>query len=510
MSRIKNRKYTMALGLFATASFKMATAATYTVVNTNDSGTGSLRQAVLDANLTPIADEIHFAIPGAGVKTISLLSQLSAITSSLTIDGFTQPGASANTLNTNEGGLNTVLQIELTGSGGFYGFYTDTNNGVILTVQGLNMHGFSGCLLGAASAGTSQVRSFGNYLCSNIEGSAIAAGAATGFGVSAQRSASFIGGDLPSQRNLISACDSHGVRVDGNAQIRGNLIGTDSSAMLALGNGFNSNLPGVMIYNTEATITIGGAESTSRNLISGNHTFGIGIRNQSANTHYANIKILGNYIGTNWQGTQALPNGYATPNFAAFGGGIQIDSTTTDPTPLIIGGFGTGEGNLIAFNHGSGISSRDNSVGEGFDSQGNSIHSHTFGGATNLDLGEFGFTANDVGDADLGVNGQQNSPDILLVTEFGNQATVQYQVDTLSTHATYPLRVDFYIGLNGGSGVWLAQDNIPIAEAGMVREYSFTLPIGVRAFPITAIASSANHSSELSPVYDRLFLNGFE
>ena len=445
----------------------VAQAAIYTVTQVGDSGAGSLRQAILDANLTVEADQIHFAIPGAGVKTIALLSQLPSITRTLTVDGYTQPGASANTLATFEGGSNAVLQIEITGTGGFYGFYIDAGNGVILTVQGVNLHGFISCLLGAPVAGTSQIRSFGNFLCSNVQGDALATGAATGYGIATMRTPGFIGGDLPQQRNLISGCNSAGVSIDGDAQLRGNLI-------------------------------------------SGNHTFGIGVINQSTQLHYANLHIQGNYIGTDWQGTQAVPNGYATPNFASFGGGIQVATFNTDPTPLIIGGFQPGEGNLIAFNHGSGIKAATNVVGEAFDSRGNAIHHNTFGGATNIDVGEFGATPNDPGDPDLGANQQQNHPVIVQVGESGGQAIVRYRVDSLPAHASYPLRIDFHAGEADGSGAWLAQDSYPLDAAGQDREFIFSLPIGVRAFPLTAIASSADHSSELAPVYDSLFRDGLE
>ena len=46
-------------------------AATFTVTNTDDTGPGSLRQAILDANAAPGLDTIAFNIPGAGVHTIS-------------------------------------------------------------------------------------------------------------------------------------------------------------------------------------------------------------------------------------------------------------------------------------------------------------------------------------------------------------------------------------------------------------------------------------------------------
>src|SRR4051794_13939532 len=57
-----------------------AQAATFTVTNTNESGAGSLRQAILNANGNPGADLIDFKIPGGGVHTIFVKSNLPTIT----------------------------------------------------------------------------------------------------------------------------------------------------------------------------------------------------------------------------------------------------------------------------------------------------------------------------------------------------------------------------------------------------------------------------------------------
>jgi hypothetical protein len=67
-------------------------AVTFTVTTTADSGPGSLRQAILDANATPDADAITFNIAGSGVKTISPASGLPTISQPVTIDGWTQGG----------------------------------------------------------------------------------------------------------------------------------------------------------------------------------------------------------------------------------------------------------------------------------------------------------------------------------------------------------------------------------------------------------------------------------
>ena len=68
------------------ASFEVTTAA--------DSGAGSLRQAIVDANAAPGVDDITFNIDPAspGLKTINLTSALPTITDVVTIDGTTQPG----------------------------------------------------------------------------------------------------------------------------------------------------------------------------------------------------------------------------------------------------------------------------------------------------------------------------------------------------------------------------------------------------------------------------------
>jgi hypothetical protein len=74
-----------------------AQASTFTVTNTNDSGFGSLRKAIDDANSNPGADIIHFNIGGGGLHTIVPLTTFQALKTPL-ISMATQPGAKANTL----------------------------------------------------------------------------------------------------------------------------------------------------------------------------------------------------------------------------------------------------------------------------------------------------------------------------------------------------------------------------------------------------------------------------
>jgi hypothetical protein len=70
----------------------------FAVTNTNDSGVGSLRWAIENANSTAGSDTVTFNIPGAGVQTIRPLSPLPEITDAIIIDGTTQPGYSGSPL----------------------------------------------------------------------------------------------------------------------------------------------------------------------------------------------------------------------------------------------------------------------------------------------------------------------------------------------------------------------------------------------------------------------------
>ena len=78
LSRVKNNRVFWG-ACFLWIFTGSAAAATFQVSNTADSGAGSLRQAVADANATTVADTINFSIPttdpncnSGGVCTITL------------------------------------------------------------------------------------------------------------------------------------------------------------------------------------------------------------------------------------------------------------------------------------------------------------------------------------------------------------------------------------------------------------------------------------------------------
>ena len=109
---------------------------TFTVMNTNDSGAGSLRQAIISSNDTPgTTNAIYFDIPGSGVQTIEPLSPLPPLTQPVTIDATTQPGYD---------GQQTLIQIDgsLAGQGAVGLDVTSSASGS--SFHGLSITDFSG------------------------------------------------------------------------------------------------------------------------------------------------------------------------------------------------------------------------------------------------------------------------------------------------------------------------------------------------------------------------------
>jgi hypothetical protein len=481
-----------------------STAATLTVSNVADSGSGSLRQAILDSNATTGPNTIQFAIPGSGPFTITLASQLPGITHSVTVDGYSQTGSMMNANSPDNGGLNGVLQIEVTYSGSccIYGFVVGAKDGVTLTVQGLALNNIGAAAIsGTVQMGTSQINAYGNYFGTTIEGTA--ANGTNGYAVATNGTPAQIGGQMPWQRNLVAGTQN-GITISSSSIVEGNLIGTDVSGTQALA---NLNYGVVVDFESIAT-RIGGDTPAARNVISGNGRIGVLVENHYTGAGPIAWQIFGNYIGTDWTGTHPLPNG-TTPT-APFGGVVVGSNSATLFVPPI-GGFGPGEANLIAYNAGPGISADGNYTSASFDDRGNRIH-HNFGVLRrDIDIGSTGHTLNDAGDADAGTNNVQNWPQVTAASLAGDQLSVTYVVDSATTHSTYPLRVDFYADIQGGSGAWIGEDIYTAANAQLPRSVTLTVPVGVKGMSFVATATTADgYSSEFSPAYDVIFEYDFE
>jgi len=325
-------------------------AAPLVVTSAADNGAGSLRQAILDANASPGADSITFAIPGAGVHTIALASDLPALTETVSIDGYSQPGASPNTLAETS---NAVLTIELRGPRPIGLDIT----GTACVVRGLAIFDFQTAIR-ASSAGNVFV---GNFVGLDASG-AVRRNAFEGLRLNAGATGTLIGSTDPAGRNVITGNQGAGVlmAVGSSATVQGNLIGLLPGGTAP--SPLDTNAIGIWLLGSAGTL-IGGQSPGSRNVISGNTASGIRLDlGATGNT------VQGNLIGTGVSGTSAVPN---RPTGIDVGGGAHDN---------LIGGTQEGAGNLISGNGGNGISfltsgTADNLV------QGNFIGTDVTGGA---------------------------------------------------------------------------------------------------------------------------------
>src|SRR5712692_226042 len=237
---------------------------TFMVTNTNDSGAGSLRQAIIDANNNPGLDTIAFNIPGSGVHTITPATDLPTITEAVVIDGYTQPGASANTLAV---GDNAVLLIQLDGTAlpNSSGLNLSGANGS--TVRGLVINSFSADVL---ANGSSNHTIAGNFLGTDPTG--MTSVGTSAIAVSFQiNSGNTIGGTTPAARNVMSA--GGGVitlQTSTGNTVQGNYIGINAAGTAAL-----PSFDGIFLNVNSTGNTIGGTAAGAGNVFGNFSDFGV-------------------------------------------------------------------------------------------------------------------------------------------------------------------------------------------------------------------------------------------
>jgi hypothetical protein len=314
---------------FGTYELEMELGGPTVVTNTNDSGPGSLRQAILNANSMPGLNTITFSI-GSGLKTINLASPLPPVADVATIDGTTQPGYAGTPI------------IELNGAGAGV-----RAAGIKLTaggsrVRGLVINRFAYGIVITYNGGNVVD---GNFLGTNAAGTAPLGNTRNGV-VIFNSSNNVVGGTTAAARNLISGNLGLGVEIgrDGsfNNLVGGNFIGTDVSGNAALGNATNGILIRVGTNNV-----IGGPVAGARNIISGNGAPGVAL----GHTLPTGNLIQGNYIGTNAAGSAALGNSGA----GLIIGGIDATLTLITASNNLIGGTIPAARNVISGNNGTGV-----------------------------------------------------------------------------------------------------------------------------------------------------------
>ncbi len=195
------------------------------VLNTNDTGPGSLREALLDANDSPDANLVLFNLPGAGVQTIQPLAPLPPITSPVTIDGWSQPGFS-----------NAPL-IEITGSlAGTNVIGLDLVAGSN-TVRGLVLNGFTMAILIETNGGNLIQ---GNYIGTGPTGTTAVPN--SGDGIRIGSGSNLIGG-YSGGGNLIAFNGGNGVALTGAAGSNNAIVGNSIHSNGGLGIDLGSDGP---------------------------------------------------------------------------------------------------------------------------------------------------------------------------------------------------------------------------------------------------------------------------
>ena len=418
-------------GLAALLVASTLPATTFTVTNTNDSGAGSLRQAILDANANAGLDTIAFNVSGAGcdgggVCTITPASQLPVISSPVFIDGYTQPGSAANT--NAQGALNTVLKVVLSGAASHSVGLQLSTGADGSTIRGLVVNGGWDYGISFLFAGTGgSVR--GCFIGTDVAGTAVVGPNIRGIDVQ-YGSDLTAGGPAPADRNLISGNAQSGVTIyhGANALVQGNLVGTDKSGTSVfggtalLGIGVQSETPGAVIRDN----VIGGV--------------GNGLQVGDSNDTMPGMTVLHNWVGTDVTGTINL--GTTQIGIFVLGRDIQV------------GGVGAGEGNVVAFNAGAGVLVSYSTINVFSNPiRGNAIYGNGTANGANflstlgIDLGnpggfgQGGFTPNDLGDADNGPNLLQNFPLIGSVVPGAGTTTIH---GLLNSAASTQFTIDFY------------------------------------------------------------------
>jgi parallel beta-helix repeat protein len=451
-------------GCLRSSEYSPRTAATdpFVVTNTNDSGAGSLRNALdfafqscvpkraaagRGARLAFAGPTITFNIPGAGIQTIRPATPLPWINcDGLVVDGFTQPGARPNAQGV---GDDAVRLIELNGASAPVGANGLQITGSLVTIRGLIINDF------ANGAGI-QVETLFGLPGPQIVGNVIGTDATgsvrkkNSYGVrnGAEATGVGIGSPAAGDRNIISGNDI-GVRIlsgDVNALVN-NYIGLNPAGSAAQGN------------DTGVSVTGGTNLFMSGNTVSGNLNDGISLRSSTGTS------ILGNNIGTNATGTAGIPNAFSGISFADAGALGSV-----------------GPNNTIAFNSGNGVQVMSNGVSI----RGSNIHSN---GGLGIELNNSGSApANDSCDTDAGANSWQNYPVITSVTVFSDHINV---TGTLDTNVGRTFGLDFFANAptdaaaNRAGRLFLGSASVAATTCGAATPTAFNVDIPV----VTAVGN---------------------
>lgn len=440
---------------------------TVTVTSFNETGPGTLADAINQANSGTCAAPCTIAFASGGTITF-LSSLLPAITAAgVTIDGYSASGSAVNT-NAFGSADNAVILVQLQGIGSGIGIDVGAT-AIGTTIKGLAIGGFDTAISIAAASGAVK----GNFIGTNALGTSQNPNTT---GVLITANSATIGGN-DADRNVISG-NSDGVIFDGGAAngiVEGNYIGMRPDVVTT----FVSGNIGVNVRSTAGSGHQIGTVGRP-NLV---NSFSTAIEiDSNSNT------VKANRIGTSADGTAAGPNSSL---------GLYVGGNGNT-----IGGTSPGEGNQSANLGGAGIGGDGNSfignlvgtdltgnafmvtsdVGVYTTGSNNSIKNNIIKGSSigvivyylpgnaildnviaensniGIELVEFfedGPTPNDPGDVDPffpgeGGNNIQNFPDIHSAVLSGGTLTLDIAIDSSGVPSTAAFRLQTFKAESSG------------------------------------------------------------
>jgi hypothetical protein len=493
---------------FQGASGVPSTVVTTALDNVNNDAYVSLREAIQNANLNG-GGNITFNIQGGGCpQTIFLSSPLDPITTPITIDGTTQPGA---TTNASPDAFDANLCIALVPNGGVASALKVPSNApssVSLTVRGVFFGGFSQSIM--LLGGFNHLIA-GNQFGGTVGGVSFAGSYINAIAIGGNAVGSLIiGGDNAVDRNVIVGANgptADGINIQSNVsgcQIVNNLIGIDNDGVTPHPNTYGINITG------------GGCDVRG---------------NRIGNNTYDGVWILGdhniveqNIVGVAVDGSPA-PNGSVSGGMP-FGYGIHVSGSNNTIGVDKANGFdGQFHANDVRFNANGGIAvtgGAANSI------RGNVVSSNgpgADGSAMDIDLGADGITGNVVPNPGTGPNGLQNHPELISLKFIGNppkpgDTNVPGELDGIVYGSPGAYKIDIYFAQTGcesdGRGhaeSYIASQDVTIPAGATSKTFAVLATIPVYAPLHTLVANqtdAAGNSSELSSCLanDTIFKDG--
>jgi hypothetical protein len=481
---------------------------TFLVTNTNNSGAGSLRQAVIDANVDTSGDFISFA-PLAANQTINLLSPLPAITAPVDFNGnlisgfnhaplveihatYASHGTQPHGLLFQGSGFCQVIGISITG---FPGDGIRTEGSTYLRVEdsyiGVTYDGQIGGNKGDGIELVATSTSITHMINSVISGN-------DGYGINLQPAAKNVeivgclvgtnpagdtaypnkaGGILISKATGVDIRDGNVISGNGQVGLGGNGITimevpqsgaatiapstTGPANIIGLNKAGNTTLPnqgdGIRIEYSPASIV-------KDNLISGNVRYGLVLWGADSRGTTTGTRIELNKIGTNAGGT-SLGNGQ---------GGIYLTDPVNDSLKVSDNFI---VNNVIAHNGasapGGGAGIRlETTAGINNRIQQNSIYANA---GLGIDLDAIGVTPNDPGDGDAGANDKQNFP---MITRAERISGITFLDVSLNSTPLASFTVELFVtDVRDSNGDVEGKTSLTSVTFDMPQTGSYTFPV---------------------------------